>query len=629
MAEHKPVNYVASQHKPITATDKYAIELGVGDTVYVEQYGWIESTLNTGIYGNVFANSIIADGRISSGVGAGIALNSGGNILVDTHGEISGKNVALSLAGTNVQYDVKNFGSIKYNLASLTKEAISASGGTGSFFSLHNHGEIHGQVNANIASSITNKGTIFGDIRFGDRKDIYDGRGGGKVTGTINLGSGNDTAYGGAGADTFEGGFGNDMIDGGGGGDIVKYDRADTEYDIARNADGSITITHKTPDREGVDTLTNVHLAKFSNGVIKVLQNKAPEALNISATSFSEINQAGDVIATLSAIDPDGDAITWSLNDPSGTFSIKGNNLYLEASRDFEVHAHTYAITLTATDAYGAATSRTVTLDLTNVVESDSRVLIGTAGADTLTGEAGADRISGLAGNDQLYGEAGTDWIDAGAGNDTLSGGADADTMSGGSGNDSYYVDNRSDRVIETSSRNGTDTVYSSVSYTLGNYVEKLIGTGSNAINLSGNSLNNTITGNSANNVLKGHAGNDILDGGLGRDTLYGGSGKDSFVFTKALTSSNVDKIADFKVDDDTIRLDNAVFAKLTKTGTLGSGFFTIGAQADDRNDYIIYNENTGALFYDADGSGAKASAIKFATLGKHLDLTNADFVIF
>ena len=48
---------------------------------------------------------------------------------------------------------------------------------------------------------------------------------------------------------------------------------------------------------------------------------------------------------------------------------------------------------------------------------------------------------------------------------------------------------------------------------------------------------------------------------------------------------------------------------------------------AHDLNDYLVYNPATGALSYDADGSGAGAG-VQIALLGVNLALTNADFVI-
>jgi len=65
----------------------------------------------------------------------------------------------------------------------------------------------------------------------------------------------------------------------------------------------------------------------------------------------------------------------------------------------------------------------------------------------------------------------------------------------------------------------GIDEVRSGVSYSLGNYIENLVLTGSNATQGQGNALNNIITGNNAANVLSGLAGNDTLNGGAGNDT--------------------------------------------------------------------------------------------------------------
>src|SRR5690606_27920251 len=106
---------------------------------------------------------------------------------------------------------------------------------------------------------------------------------------------------------------------------------------------------------------------------------------------------------------------------------------------------------------------------------------------------------------------------DGGAGNDTLRGMGGADTMRGGPGNDLYFVTETSDLVIENAGE-GTDTISSSVSYTLPANVEQLTLSGS-AAQGKGNALANVITGNAANNVLDGGAGADRLGGGAGNDT--------------------------------------------------------------------------------------------------------------
>src|SRR5262249_35551830 len=93
-----------------------------------------------------------------------------------------------------------------------------------------------------------------------------------------------------------------------------------------------------------------------------------------------------------------------------------------------------------------------------------------------------------------------------------------ADIMTGGAGNDTYFVDNPGDVVVEAT-KGGTDTVESSVSYTLPVNVENLILTGTDPINGTGNSAANQITGNDAANIIDGKAGADTMIGGDGDDT--------------------------------------------------------------------------------------------------------------
>ena len=151
--------------------------------------------------------------------------------------------------------------------------------------------------------------------------------------------------------------------------------------------------------------------------------------------------------------------------------------------------------------------------------------IVGSEFDNSLDGADGNDSILGDAGNDELSGGSGADTLAGGADNDTLFGGTDADSMAGGAGDDLYGVDSKLDVVTELSG-GGTDTVQSSVDYTLSNHLENLalIDTAYRGV---GNSLANTITGNDGVNNLDGGSGNDTIDGGAGNDTLYGGFGND------------------------------------------------------------------------------------------------------
>ena len=258
------------------------------------------------------------------------------------------------------------------------------------------------------------------------------------------------------------------------------------------------------------------------------------------------------------------------------------------------------------------------------------------AANDTIRGSAYNDYLLGFDGNDVLYGNAGNDGLEGGAGGDVLNGGLGSDTMIGGLGNDTYIVDYSQDKVFEDASA-GTDLVKSSIGFTLGANVEKLTLTGTAAVNGTGNGLANVITGNAAANTLKGNGGidtlrgaggNDTLVGGSGSDTLDGGAGLDQFLFNAPLNASNnVDRIVSFSVADDTIALDQTIFAQLTTLGTLAASAFHVGSSAHDLSDRIIYNSATGNIYYDADGIGPGAQVL-FANVSAGAALTNADFFI-
>jgi len=204
--------------------------------------------------------------------------------------------------------------------------------------------------------------------------------------------------------------------------------------------------------------------------------------------------------------------------------------------------------------------------------------------------------------------------------------------MIGGEGDDVYIVDNASDTTTEGSNK-GNDTVYASVSYELGSFVETLILTGNAAINGTGCNQANTIQGNGAANVLSGAGGNDVLAGGLGNDTLIGGKGADTFLFDSLPGAGNVDLVSDFlRTQLDVIQLSKADFAGLGAVGALGSAAFFSSATAtaaNDATDRIVYNTTSGALYYDADGLGGQA-AVQIATFGTttHPSLLFSDFQI-
>ena len=180
--------------------------------------------------------------------------------------------------------------------------------------------------------------------------------------------------------------------------------------------------------------------------------------------------------------------------------------------------------TFTGTDAPETITpttlSGTVTADPPGSLPSDAN--------DVIHGLGGQDYIDGGGGYDTLFGGDGVDTLYGGVGHDRLDGGAGADLMIGGSGNDTYFVDDAGDQVIEGDDPGSDDRVVSTISYTLGAYLEYLTLAGSAPISGTGNDGRNQILGNNAANVIDGGGGDDELIGYGGDDLILGGAGADS-----------------------------------------------------------------------------------------------------
>jgi Ca2+-binding RTX toxin-like protein len=471
----------------------------------------------------------------------------------------------------------------------------------------------------------------------------------------LSAGAGNDTLVGGAGADIMIGGTGNDVyyvdnagdqvVEAAGGGYDTVY--AGTSYALAAGQE--------------VEALSTI--ANFATTAIDLYGNEFANLLVGNAgTNLLYGGGGADVLLGLAGndvyyVDNAGDQV---IEGAGGGYDTVYASVSYALAAGQEVEALS-TIANYATDAINLAGN-----ELANM-------LVGNAGTNVLDGGAGADVLLGLAGNDVYYVDnagdqvfeavgggydtvyastsyalvagqevealstianyatdainlTGNEFANAllgNAGTNVLDGGAGADTMYGFGGNDSYYVDNAGDVVFEGAG-GGNDTVFASASYTLtaGQEIEFLAAanlSATTALNLTGNELANTIYGNDGANILDGKGGSDLL---------VGQGGADTFAFTTALGASNVDVVFGFVHGQDKIALDDAIFTAAGPLGGLNANAFVVGSAAADGSDRIIYNSLTGALYYDADGSGSGAAAIQFATLSPGLTLTASDFQV-
>jgi Tol biopolymer transport system component len=179
------------------------------------------------------------------------------------------------------------------------------------------------------------------------------------------------------------------------------------------------------------------------------------------------------------------------------------------------------------------------------------------------TGGAGIDTLTNV---ENLVGSAHADHLTGSSSANTLDGGAGADTMTGAAGNDSYVVDDAGDSIVELAD-GGTDTIRSSINFTLAGQLENLVLTGTGDLDGTGNGAANSITGNSGQNVL---------NGGGGADTMSGGEGGDTYI-----VDSTQDVVIDNGVNDvfntDTVRSSVSItlganIENLTLTGSAANG---------------------------------------------------------
>ena len=257
--------------------------------------------------------------------------------------------------------------------------------------------------------------------------------------------------------------------------------------------------------------------------------------------------------------------------------------------------------------------------------------------AGTVHGGYGDDEIWGNGGNDALFGDDGNDYIGGDAGNDYISGGAGSDIahFAGSSSEYLFARQNNGDVIItDKYGRDGTDylTGMETFSFTNGNYsIDQLTPAvvppqppppspaPAEPVNIYGTAGNDSLYGNALGNSLFG---------GAGRDTMWGGAGKDSFMFDTSPKSGR-DFIKDFYVPQDTIKLDNADFRGIGSNGKLKAGAFFANntGKAHDASDRVIYDKDSGKLYYDSDGTGAKAG-VCFSDINKNLKMTAADFFV-
>ena len=269
--------------------------------------------------------------------------------------------------------------------------------------------------------------------------------------------------------------------------------------------------------------------------------------------------------------------------------------------------------------------------------QAGNRVNFSQVESFSITSGSGADSIATGAGDDRITGGADADTLSGLVGDDTLDGGTGTDRLMGGAGNDIYILATSGDTVVEASGA-GTDRVNAGYSYTLGANLEKLILTGTAAINGTGNALNNHLTGNAAANILdglggndtiSGGSGNDVLNGGAGTDRLVGGAGADDFVFLAASDSGPSSSTRDVIADGFARGVDDIVVSNIdANAGVAGNQAFAIDTNGSFSQGEIRQTVLSGGVLVTFNTDSDSAAEMAILIQGLTSPLAGTDFVL-
>ena len=443
---------------------------------------------------------------------------------------------------------------------------------------------------------------------------------------------GNDHLYGDAGDDNLVGGAGADILEGGAGNDT--YYVGDASDTIIEASAAGTDVVYASVDHTLAANVENLYLQDgATRGTGNTLNNR------IEGNSGNNVLDGGAGNDTLVGGAGDDTYIVDSTSDVVTELAGGGNDTIQTSITLTTLAANVENLTLTGTNAINGTGN-----SLANVLigNSANNTLNGGAGIDTMSGGAGDDIYvvdvtgdvinelagegtdlvqaganytlsanvenltltgtgnfsgTGNAGNNALTGNTGNNTLSGGDGNDTLDGNTDVDTLVGGAGDDTYIVDTTTDTITELAG-GGTDTVKSSVTFTIASLaqIENVTLTGTGAINATGNAGNNVLTGNTGNNTLTGGDGNDVLDGGAGTDTMDGGNGNDTYYVdvatdvVKELSGGGTDTV-NSAVTFDLSLTANQYIENVTLTGTSA-----INATGNALANTLIGNGNSNAL---------------------------------
>ena len=350
---------------------------------------------------------------------------------------------------------------------------------------------------------------------------------GGDFNDTLSGLGGNDTLYGNGGDDVLTGGAGNDVLKGGAGSDTAVYSGNRSDYSVAQNADGSITLTDTRVDSpDGTDTVYDVELFQFSDKTqtTAMLLDRPPSITSNggSDTASASIAENTKAVTTVTATDPDaGQTLSYSIVPVAGggaadaaKFTIDGMTgaLAFLLPPDYENPTdaggnNTYDVTVQVSDGLGGIDTQNIAVTVTNA----DVTLVGDTSGD-LNGKqhGGSNTLVGTGGQDNtIYGDAVGGITDsAKGGNDTLTGGSNS---SDATPTNKLFGDAGAD--MSSSAQGGNDSLTGGTNSGHGGLANSLYGDAGGTMSDSAKGGNDSLTGGN-------NSGDGVVTNSLFRDAV-------------------------------------------------------------------------------------------------------------
>ena len=394
------------------------------------------------------------------------------------------------------------------------------------------------------------------------------------------------------------------------GGDVTNFNLIPTNGGSVLNAkeliEGENTKTY-TIAYLGTIAKTDIARGFIDSGTVRIAGEEETNPLQSVDVSNSGNTTDPDLVSVIPSFSTN--ELVYTFDQTVNIDDDAGFGFYNRQGKEFDgaiarqLNSTTVAVEFVdvrVASAAGATVDNGAVADLQDDSNQPDEVLINTSNSTPgVLLPSNLATASGTENNDLLIGTDEIEEVKGFNGDDVLLG-SSGDTLNGGEGKDTVVYQLKSSQITADLANNTASDADGENSLIA---IENIVGSNFGD-RINGNNQSNSLRGGKGSDAIDGSGGDDFIVGGVGADTLTGGGGADNFVYLSP--SESRDTIVDFNSKLDLISVVSSAFSNDLATGSLSESRFTLGLSATNSEQRFIYNNSTGELLYDVDGSGQR-----------------------